>query len=245
MNSNQLYLEIINYCKSNYNQANVEKYSRYFKGNYDAWGLSQPQVNDKVKELSKNKEINLDVIFDASELLFNSGKYEEISFVLLLINTRDKHYSIETLEKIEKLFEIGIYNWAHADTLGMMVLPKFVKKNIVDFTYFNKWIYSPFKFQRRSAAVTIIKNIKSIDNIEKLFAIIEPLMIDTEREVHQGVGWFLKKAWEKYPVETENFLMKYKDISPRLIFQIACEKMDKDHKLNFRKENNKKSGLSI
>ncbi len=238
MNGDKLYKEIISYCEANYNQANVEKYSRYFRGSYDAWGLSQPQVNDKVKELSKNKEISLEVIFDASELLFNSGKYEEISFVLLLINARDKHYTIETLEKIEKLFEIGIYNWAHADTLGMMVLPKFVKNNIVDYSYFNNWIFSTFKFQRRSAAVTIIKNIKTIDNIEKLFAIIEPLMIDTEREVHQGAGWFLKKAWEKYPAETEIFLMKYKNTSPRLIFQIACEKMEKNYRLKFRKEKN-------
>lgn len=236
MDSNQLYTEIISYCSANYNQTNIEKYNRYFKGEYDAWGLSQPQINDKVKELAKDQSINLDVIFNASGLLFNSGKYEEISFVLLLINKRQKFFSKETLFRIEKLYEIGIYNWAHADTLGMMVLPTFIKKNIVDYSYFGNWIFSSYKFQRRTAAVTLIKVIKSIDKIEKLFDIIEPLMNDTEREVHQGVGWFLKKAWEVFPVETETFLHKYKNTSPRLIFQIACEKMEKSDKLQFRKE---------
>lgn len=238
MKYNNLYQEILSYCNANANIANVEKYSRYFKGSYDAHGLTQPQVNDKVKELSKNKDFTLSVIFEASELLFNSGKYEEISFVLLLINARDKEYNIETLEKIKKFFEIGIYNWAHADTLGMMVLPKFIKRKIVDYEYFMKWIFSSYKFQRRCAAVTLIKSIKTIDDIQKLFLIIEPLMYDPDREVHQGVGWFLKKAWEKYPAETEEFLMNYNNTSPRLIFQIACEKMDKTYRLKFRKSIN-------
>ncbi len=235
MESNKLYQDILLYCLANSNPVNVEKYSRYFKGGYDAHGLSQPQINDKVKELARNKHISLSTIFETAPMLFNSGKYEEISFVLLLINSRDSFYTTDTLEKIENLFTIGIYNWAHADTLGMMVLPKFVKRNIVGFDYFKKWIYSPYKFQRRCAPVTLIKNIKNIDKVEKLFDVIEPLMFDTEREVHQGVGWFLKKAWEIYPLETEAFLLIYKDVSPRLIFQIACEKMEREHKVLFKK----------
>lgn len=236
MKTNSLYLEILSYCIANSNPDNVEKYSRYFKGGYDAHGLSQPQINDKVKELLTNKAISLENIFEAAPLLFNSGKYEEISFVLLLINGRDKEFTNDTLIKIESFFEIGIYNWAHADTLGMMVLPKFVKRNIVNYDYFQKWIVSPYKFQRRCAPVTLIKDIKTIDKIEKLFTLIEPLMLDDEREVQQGVGWFLKKAWESYPDETEAFLMKYKNISPRLILRIACEKMEKENKLKFKKQ---------
>lgn len=236
MESKKLFQNILLYCIANSNPANVEKYSRYFKGGYDAHGLSQTQINDKVKELAKNKDISLQNIFEAAPMLFNSGKYEEISFVLLLINTRNSFYTTDTLKKIEDLFKVGISNWAHADTLGMMILPKFIKQNIVGFDYFKKWIYSSYKFQRRCVPVTIIKNIKTIDKIEKLFDIIEPLMSDTEREVHQGVGWFLKKAWEIYPLETEAFLLKYKNTSPRLIFQIACEKMEREHKSLFKKE---------
>jgi len=230
-----LYKEILTYCLANSNEENVIKYSRYFKGNYDAHGLTSPQINDKVKELLNNKEISLKSVFDASPLLFNSGKYEEISFALLLINGREKEYTLETLNKIEDFFSIGIYNWAHADILGMMVMPRFVKKKIVEYSYFEKWMYSSYKFQRRCAAVTLIKNIKTVDRIENIFSLIKPLMNDNEREVHQGVGWFLKKAWEAYPLETEDFLMEYKDFAPRLIFQIACEKMDKEKKLRFRK----------
>jgi len=53
--------------------------------------------------------------------------------------------------------------------------------------------------------------------------------------VHQGVGWFLREAWKIRPKETESFLLKYKDTSPRLIFQYATEKMTPKQKLRFRR----------
>jgi 3-methyladenine DNA glycosylase AlkD len=60
-------------------------------------------------------------------------------------------------------------------------------------------------------------------------------MLDKEREVHQGMGWFLREAWKKKPEVTEQFLFKWKDKSPRLIIQYATEKMQQEEKLKFRK----------
>jgi 3-methyladenine DNA glycosylase AlkD len=61
-------------------------------------------------------------------------------------------------------------------------------------------------------------------------------MTDPEREVHQGMGWFLREAWKIQPVTTEKFLMKWKNSCPRLIINCATEKMDKSYKEKFRKE---------
>ena len=60
-------------------------------------------------------------------------------------------------------------------------------------------------------------------------------MMDKEREVHQGVGWFLREAWKIEPAPVEAFLLKYKDTAPRLIFQYATEKMTPEEKNRFRK----------
>jgi 3-methyladenine DNA glycosylase AlkD len=60
-------------------------------------------------------------------------------------------------------------------------------------------------------------------------------MKDNERVVHQGMGWFLREAWKLQKEPTESYLLKYKDVSPRLIFQYACEKMTADNKLRFKK----------
>ena len=68
-----------------------------------------------------------------------------------------------------------------------------------------------------------------------MLAFIEPMMKDDERVVHQGLGWFLREAWKIDPEPVEVFLLKWKDISARLIFQYATEKMTKENKERFRK----------
>jgi 3-methyladenine DNA glycosylase AlkD len=61
------------------------------------------------------------------------------------------------------------------------------------------------------------------------------MMLDNERVVHQGLGWFLREAWKRNHAETENFLLKWKDHSARLIFQYATEKMQPEERKKFKK----------
>lgn len=218
-------------------EENVLKYSRYFKGGiFNAWGLSTNVMNSKRDELIKSGEITPELIFDAAPLLMNSGKYEETSFAISLLMKQLDQCDFSSFRQLEGWFYIGIYNWAHADYLGMFLLPAFMKKGIIKREDFAGWIMSPFKFQRRCVPVTFIKLLKTEISFNNLFLMLEPLMNDSDREVHQGMGWFLREAWKIKPEETELFLMKWKNTAPRLIFQYACEKMEKEARLKFRKE---------
>lgn len=69
----------------------------------------------------------------------------------------------------------------------------------------------------------------------ELLDFIRPMMLDKERVVHQGLGWFLREIWKKSPAETEEFLLEWKDSAARLIFQYATEKMTREQKARFRK----------
>jgi 3-methyladenine DNA glycosylase AlkD len=164
--------------------------------------------------------------------------YEETSFPIMLLKSFNKQFSKEVFDELGKWFEFGIDNWAHADTLAMFILPEFLLKDIVKLEDFRPWLQSSQKFQRRVVPVSIIKLIKEKRNTDfkPYFNFIEPLMLDLEREVHQGTGWFLREAWKIRPIETEEFLLKWKNISARLIYQYACEKMSKEEKLRFKKE---------
>jgi 3-methyladenine DNA glycosylase AlkD len=237
MNPKELLKELRDYCRKNENPDIVKKYSRYFKdGVYDAYGLSQKLLDEKVIELINRKDISLDLILKTAPLLMESGKYEETTFVLSYLNRNPKLYDTHVFEAISSWFPIGIRNWAHADILGMQILPNIVKSGIITINDFSNWIKSEYKYQRRCVPVTLIKSLKTAENFTSLFKFIEPLMIDSEREVHQGVGWFLREAWKIKPQETETFLLKWKGKAPRLIFQYACEKMKAEEKLRFRKE---------
>ena len=147
-----------------------------------------------------------------------------------------KQFSADTFKVIEKWFSIGIRNWAHTDvTCGELIYPM-LQIGIIDISYLESWRSAENKFQRRAVPVAIIKILKTNPDFKPFFTLIEPLMMDPEREVHQGLGWFLREAWKINRDETEKFLLKWKDKSPRLIFQHACEKMTKEGKLRFKKE---------
>ncbi|HEX2934471.1 MAG TPA: DNA alkylation repair protein [Bacteroidales bacterium] len=237
MNADQLISEIIQYCEANANPETAAKSQRFFKEPHEFYGLSSPQITSKVKQLLKTPGINLETVIQATNTLVKSPKYEVPAFGLLLINGMGKQFTKETFASIASWYTISIDNWAHADALGMMVLPQFMLKGIVNISAFKQWIVSPYKFQRRSVPVTLIKVLKNNKTADftQYFAFIKPLMTDKEREVHQGVGWFLREAWKIQPEPTEKFLLKWKDKAPRLIIQYATEKMTKENKERFKR----------
>lgn len=237
MTADRLISEIIQYCEANADAENAVKSQRFFKEPHEFYGLSSPQITLKVKELLIVPGINLSIVVQATHTLIKSPKYEVPAFGLLLINGLGKQFTQETFATISSWYTVGIDNWAHADALGMMVLPQFMLKGVININAFKPWITSPYKFQRRSVPVTLIKVLKNnkTTDFKPYFTFIEPLMTDKEREVHQGVGWFLREAWKIQPEPTEEFLLKWKDTAPRLIIQYATEKMTKENKERFKR----------
>jgi 3-methyladenine DNA glycosylase AlkD len=236
MNSLNLVDEIRTFCAANANEANVIKYSRYFKGDFNAYGLANGQMEAKVKELLKDRTIDIPLILQAAPELVKSEKYEETGFAVMLLNGCKKQYTGDVFKAIESWFAYGIRNWAHSDILGMWILPDLVKQNVVAIEDFRPWLASEYKFQRRCVPVTLIKSLKTMEDIYSLFSFIEPLMTDPEREVHQGTGWFLRETWKMNREATEDFLFKHKNTAPRLIIQYATEKMSKEERLKYRRE---------
>jgi 3-methyladenine DNA glycosylase AlkD len=235
MTNEELAHEIKSYCLANADPINVTRYSRYFKGGYNGYGLTTQQILDKSKELLSNKDVDLHLVFETMPLLFESGKYEEASLGFLVINGLHKQFAKETLNNMSRFFSMGINNWAHADVLSMGIFPKLMELQLATIDDFQNWVQSPYKFQRRCVPVTFIKLLKRKESFMELFTFLEPLMMDSEREVHQGMGWFLREAWKIKSKETEAFLMKWKNSAPRLIFQYACEKMTPAQKLLFKR----------
>ncbi len=231
-----LYEELIKFCESHADEAIVRKYSRYFKEGYDSYGVSSELFQSKVEELAKDKSITLALILDSAPMLLGNGKYELASFAIMLTLKKKKEFTASTFDRVEKWFSFGINNWAHTDIIsGELLAFYFIKKN-VPLERLSAWRTSELKFQRRAVPVTLIKQLKTTSDFEPLFDFINPMMEDKERVVHQGLGWFLREAWKKQPEKTECFLLQWKDLSARLIFQYATEKMSKEQRLRFKKE---------
>jgi 3-methyladenine DNA glycosylase AlkD len=230
-----LYTDIIEYCQAHSDDANVQKYSRYFKEGYDAYGVTFSLMQEKLQSVMKEFSPDLKTVLETSRLLLKGTKYEETSFALMMVKALKKYYTPETFKEIGYWFRIGINNWAHTDALCSEIISVFLLKKIVDYMAMAEWRKSANKFQRRAVPVALLKLLKERDDYREFFLFIEPLMMDPAREVHQGCGWFLREAWKKQPLQTEEFLLKYKDSAPRLIFQYATEKMTPVEKERFRR----------
>jgi len=236
MKATELCENIRSYCRANADEAVVKKYSRYFKEGYDAYGLSREKYEEKVNLLLNDKRINMKLVLSASQHLVKSGKYEETSFAIRLLNEFSEQFTTATFKVIEKWFEIGIINWAHTDGICGLLISKFFERNIISMESLSDWRTAKNKYQRRAVPVSMIDLLESTTDYALLFDFIEPLMLDGERVVQQGLGWFLREAWKLKRKETEAFLLKWKNDAARVIFQYATEKMSPEQKKRFKKE---------
>ena len=239
MKAAELCEDIRRYCLANTNEAVVKKYSRYFKEGYDAYGLTTEKFNEKVTSILKDKSVDLKLIVDAGNLLVKSGKYEETSFAICLLKEFSEHFDAATFKAVEKWFQTGIVNWAHADVLCGYLLSRFFEKKIISLKDLSKWRTAKNKYQRRAVPVAMLELLKTTKNYKPLFVFIEPLMTDQEEKVQQGLGWFLREAWKIKRKETESFLLKWKNEAPRKIYQYATEKMTAQEKKRFKRDESK------
>lgn len=235
MTPTQLFEDIHNFCFTNSNEEIVKKYARYFKEGYDAFGNSQELFLQKIKEITENKALTIELVYQTAPLLIKTGKYEETSFAIVLLKHFHKTFDEQTFHHISSWFDIGIENWAHNDVICSELLSVLLLKKNMPYTHFKSWRESERRFKRRAVPVALIKLLKKTEDFVSLFNFLEPLMKDNERVVHQGMGWFLREAWKIQPTVTEEFLLKWKDTAPRLIFQTATEKMSPIEKERFRK----------
>ena len=235
MTPNDLFTNIQNFGSENSNPEIVAKYAKYFKEGYDAYGLNHEQVKGKVDEILSLPGITQEYILDTSLLLVKSPKYESTVIAIQLVLRFQKSWTIDTFNTIEHWFSVGITNWAQTDYICGELLNLFFKKKLIDLKSIEPWRTATNKFQRRAAVVCLIKPMKLSADFAPFFTFIEPMMHDPAREVHQGLGWFLRETWKKQPEPAEAFLLKYKETSPRLIFQYATEKMTAEGKERFRR----------
>ena len=237
MTPETLFNELHSFFVGNSDPAIVQKYSRYFKEGYPGYGLAKGLFEQITDSLLLQPGISLELVLKTAPLLLNTGKYEETSALIRLVLHFKKNFRKDTFHEIEGWFNYGITNWAHTDYLCGDVMWIFFQKEIINMKDLSEWRTATNKFQRRAVPVSLIKPMKkTTGSFQPFFDFLDPMMTDPEREVHQGLGWFLREAWKKQPLPTESFLSKWKNISPRLIFQYATEKMTKEAKEQFRRE---------
>jgi 3-methyladenine DNA glycosylase AlkD len=219
----------------------VAKYSRYFKEGYDAYGVPQEiqfAERDRLME-TVVPQIGLAGVLDLGDILFRSGKYEEGSMAYLLAKELAREFTPDSFQRLGRWLENGVCNWAHTDVICGELLSRHFDRGVATMPDLAAWRQSPSRWKRRAVPVALLTPLKKAQDVGPMLEFLRPMMLDGERVVHQGLGWFLREAWKKHPQPVEAFLLEYKDTVARLIFQYATEKMDAAGRTRFRKTGGK------
>jgi 3-methyladenine DNA glycosylase AlkD len=234
--------QIREFLRKNADEKIVQKYARYFNEGYDAYGIDRDKFSKKRDEWFKLCEQNLSPgeILILGENLIKTGKYEEASIALDFFIRLRKNYNKKLFNLIGKWFENYILNWAHSDWACSDILYFFIKDKVVTLPELVKWAESSSKWKRRAVPVTLVKLVSRDDYVKEGLTVAQKLILDSERVVHQGVGWLLREIWKKSPKQAEDFLYQWKEKAPRLVIQYATEKIDKGKRKKFRRSEKKK-----
>jgi 3-methyladenine DNA glycosylase AlkD len=229
--------EIIVYCEAHSDPALVQKYSRYFKEGYDAWGVTGALMDQHRSLLIQQhgSRLGMTGFLELGDLLIRHPKYECKSYALQFAIGFQKEWTLAELDRFALWFEQGITNWGHTDFFCSEGMPLFYRFGEEFLEKLAGWRNSSSRWNRRAVAVSLIKVMKAGLPVSRVLAFVEPLMMDSERVVHQGLGWLLRECWKKDSSQTEVLLLQWKDRCARLIIQYATEKMTPEGKLRFRK----------
>lgn len=229
--------EIRSFCEAHADPARAEKYSRYFVEGYDAFGLEQA-VQEAQRDIwieAWGQELGPDGFLELGDHLVATGTYEEGTFAIWFAEAQAAHFGPSTLERVGRWLDDGLRNWAHVDTISAQVIGPHLTRGAVALADLRPWRDAASRWKRRAVPVSLIRVLKAGGDEAELLAFVEPMLHDQERVVHQGLGWFLREVWKKRPGPVEKLLLKVKDTCPRLIVQVATERMNAVEKERFRR----------
>lgn len=247
--SHRLANEIQRYCAAHADAKVATLYARYFKEGYDAWGLldkGNPFFGKRRDEwLARYEDLGVGGFLEAGEILFASGKYEEGAIAIQFLKSHRDALRAEDAAGLARWFDGGIRNWAHTDVLCGEILGPLLKDGRLTEQSIASWRSSPHRFQRRAVPVSLLALLEPLKKtvapsagsrraVKHLLDFVRPMMLDEERVVQQGLGWFLREAWKRHPDVVEPLLLEFKDSAGRIIYQYATEKMTAAGKARFK-----------
>jgi 3-methyladenine DNA glycosylase AlkD len=224
-------------CREFADPALALKYARFFREGYDAYGVDHknPRWVQRIEEWRSHwTPRGPAAVLELGRALFATGKYEHGAVAILLMKPLVERIGAGELPGLAAWLAL-VRNWGHCDVICGELIAPCIASGAIAPVKLKPWARSPDRFVRRAAPVSLLGALRRGPCAASLLPLLRPLMSDSERVVHQGMGWFLRELWKREPEPVEQFLSEWKDTAPRLIFQYATEKMDAAGKARFRR----------
>ena len=86
-----------------------------------------------------------------------------------------------------------------------------------------RWAKSPKRWHRRAACVALIRGARAKQFFPEIVKLSDLLLADQDDMVQKGLGWLLRETAKYDPKRTVPYLMKIRELAPRLVLRTACE----------------------
>lgn len=216
----------------------------YMKSDYVFYGITVPQLRAIAKEVAKNISI-----YDAYNLfdeLWNSGNHEEMSFACFLLQNYKKDINLDMWKFLmhgEKPRIEKAKSWDHIDDISSHLTGVIFLNNSNQLQHEIKNLsVSKNPWMRRLSIVSQYPSIKK-GKIQLAILLAEKLVYDEDIYVQKGVGWMLREAGKKNPIQVQEFIKMHRQMKP-FALSYALEKMPQFKKLiKNLKETDKENGV--
>lgn len=142
-----------------------------------------------------------------------------------------KQYDQNTFSLFQSWLENYVRGWGDCDDFCTHAFGELICQNTALVKDIIPWTQREEFWMRRAAAVVLIPSIRD-DKYKGTnpLQIADLLLTDAHDLVQKGYGWMLKALSEKEPQAVRDYLIKHKDVMPRVAFRYALEKMDPETK---------------
>ncbi|MFX1253820.1 MAG: DNA alkylation repair protein [Promethearchaeota archaeon] len=196
---------------------------------YQRIGVRTPQVrqiaNSSFREFRSHNIKDIDSILTYSDYLLAQrvSEYRTIAFQWSF--KCKKQFQPKHFEIFERWLKTYVTGWGSCDdfcthTLGCFLLeyPEFIAQ-------VKAWTSSNNNWVRRASAVTFIYALRRGQYLSHIFEVADKLLNDSDIYVLKGYGWMLKEASNLFQNQVFQYVVKHKDIMPRVSLRYSIEKM--------------------
>lgn len=141
-------------------------------------------------------------------------------------------YNHSTFSVFEEWLNKYVTGWGDCDDFCTHAVGELISQNNGLFVDVLKWTESQSFCMRRAASVSLIYPIRKNKYKDiNPFLVSDALMQDEHDLVRKGYGWMLKVLSQTEPNKVYEYLLKYKNVMPRVSFRYALEKFDEKKRL--------------
>jgi 3-methyladenine DNA glycosylase AlkD len=199
--------------------------SAYHKGVLEHRGWKGPQV----EALFKQTVPALDALSPSARLdvglsLLDSPVAEEQSLGGLVLSREKKRLPVDTVARIEPIFDRRTLGWATCDLICGRVL-RWRLPDPAERARLDAWSAHPSPWRRRAACVAHVNEARKGLYGEEIDRAVRGALALDHRFSQLGAGWVLRERWLAAPAEVEAFLSVQGPLMRREALRYAIEKM--------------------